>query len=105
MSAPTSQDGGKAVVVQRILAEGRALGVDLSPIVMIGDGANDMAARPPADAFIAFGGVVTREAVRSGADWFVTDMHELLEVVEGRDASELQNRATDEESRRPTGYM
>ena len=45
---------------------------------MIGDGATDMEARPPADAFIGFGGVVVREKVKQGADWFVTDMQELI---------------------------
>ena len=40
---------------------------------MIGDGVTDMQARPPADLFIGFGGVVVRESVKQGADWFVTD--------------------------------
>jgi hypothetical protein len=30
-----------------------------------------------ADAFIGYGGVVCREAVRAGADWFVRDFSEL----------------------------
>lgn len=65
---PTSRDGGKPAVVQRLKDEH-----GYSPVVMIGDGATDMQARPPADAFIGFGGVVVREKVRQGADWFVTD--------------------------------
>lgn len=28
-------------------------------------------ARPPADAFVGYGGVVVREKVAKGADWFV----------------------------------
>lgn len=35
----------------------------------------DMQAKPPADLFIGFGGVVVREAVREGADIFVTDLN------------------------------
>ena len=48
---------------------------------MVGDGVTDMHAKPPADAFIGFGGVVVREKVRDGADWFVTDLSELLDVL------------------------
>lgn len=44
-----------------------------SKVVMIGDGVTDMQARPPADAFIGYGGVVTREAVLEGADYFIKD--------------------------------
>jgi phosphoserine phosphatase len=37
-----------------------------------------MQARPPADAFIGYGGIVVRKAVQEGADWFVTDFAELV---------------------------
>jgi phosphoserine phosphatase len=40
---------------------------------MIGDGATDMQAKPPADAFIGFGGVVEREKVKLNADWYIYD--------------------------------
>lgn len=80
-------------------------------VVMIGDGATDMQvsrvfewletrrhrrfisilfdnsfssqqqARPPADAFIGYGGVVVREAVAKGADWYVHSFDELIKVV------------------------
>lgn len=50
---PTSRDGGKPAVVQTLIdAHG------YSPMVMIGDGATDMQAKPPADVFIGFGGIV-----------------------------------------------
>lgn len=65
---PTSRDGGKAAVV-KLLKESHGY----SNVVMIGDGVTDMQARPPADLFIGFGGVVVREKVQSGADWFVKD--------------------------------
>lgn len=65
---PTSRDGGKAAVVQRLKD---FHGYD--PIIMIGDGATDMQARPPANVFIGYGGVVEREAVKNGADWYVKD--------------------------------
>lgn len=47
-------------------------------VVMVGDGATDMQAKPPADAFIGYGGVVVRPAVHKGADWFVTHFDEVL---------------------------
>ena len=45
---------------------------------MVGDGATDLEARPPADGFIGYGGIVVREKVKAGADWFVTDFSELI---------------------------
>lgn len=38
-------------------------------------------AKPPADTFIGYGGVVVREKVRDGADWFVHDFNELIAIV------------------------
>lgn len=67
-SEPTSRDGGKPAVIQSLKDRH-----GYSPVVMIGDGATDMQARPPADTFIGFGGVVVREKVKQGADWFITD--------------------------------
>jgi phosphoserine phosphatase len=73
---PTSADGGKPAVIQRLKdAHG------YTPIVMIGDGATDMQAKPPADAFIGFGGVVVRESVKDGADLFISDFGDITEVV------------------------
>ncbi|GMS86226.1 hypothetical protein PENTCL1PPCAC_8401, partial [Pristionchus entomophagus] len=51
-------------------------------LVMIGDGATDLEAAPPADTFIGFGGNAIRTAVKDGADWFVTsfdDLHKSLQ--------------------------
>lgn len=45
---------------------------------MIGDGATDAEARPPADVFIGFGGNQVRDAVRKLADWFVFGFLELI---------------------------
>lgn len=73
---PTSRSGGKATAIARLQAE-RAL----SPLIMIGDGVTDLEARPPADGFIGFGGVVVREKVKAGADWFVTDFDELTAAL------------------------
>jgi len=75
-SAPTSKSGGKpAVVAQLKKAKG------YKTVVMIGDGATDMDARPPASAFIGYGGVQVRPKVKAGADWFVTSWRELMKEL------------------------
>jgi len=73
---PTSRAGGKAKVVSMLKEK---YGYD--PIFMVGDGATDMEARPPADAFIGFGGIAVRDVVRDGADWFAMDMQELIKPL------------------------
>lgn len=70
---PTSKTGGKALALEMLKAKH-----GYKNIIMVGDGATDMEARPPASAFIGFGGVVTRPAVKEGADWFVTDFEDLI---------------------------
>lgn len=72
--APTSKSHGKAEVV-RLIKETRP---GDNVLVMVGDGATDMEACPPADAFIGFGGNVERESVRQGATVYVKDFSELL---------------------------
>lgn len=70
---PTSQDGGKPAVIKSLIdAHG------YKPIVMVGDGATDLQARPPADAFVGFGGIVVREKVEKEADWFIRDFQVLI---------------------------
>jgi phosphoserine phosphatase len=50
-------------------------------MIMVGDGATDAQAKPPAKAFIGFGGVVVRETVKTAADWFVTDFEAMTRIV------------------------
>ena len=64
---PTSRSGGKPAVVAELQRAPHA------HVVMVGDGGTDLEAKPSADAFIGFGGVAERGAVRDGADWFVRD--------------------------------
>jgi hypothetical protein len=40
----------------------------MPPVMIVGDGITDLEARPPADAFIAFAGVIARDAVIAAAD-------------------------------------
>lgn len=78
-SEPTSADMGKPKAVARIKQEG-----GFETVVMVGDGATDGQAKPPANAFIGFGGVVAREAVKAKADWFVFDFEEMTKLVLSR---------------------
>lgn len=73
---PTSRDGGKPAVL-RSLARDHGY----KTMVMIGDGATDLQARPPAKAFIGYGGVAARQKVMDGADWFVRDFGDLIDAV------------------------
>ncbi|GFG31647.1 hypothetical protein Cfor_09469 [Coptotermes formosanus] len=73
---PTSRNGGKGEVI-KMLKEKHGY----SNIVLIGDGATDLEASPPADAFIGYGGNVIREEVKSKAKWFVTDFRELIDAL------------------------
>jgi len=73
---PTSHDGGKPAVL-KLLKKERGY----KTMLMVGDGATDLQARPPAKAFIGFGGVKVREKVKAGADWFVNSFSEVLDVL------------------------
>eukprot|EP00977_Amphora_coffeiformis_P005565 scaffold1170_cov174-Amphora_coffeaeformis.AAC.49 len=73
---PTSQDMGKPKALQMIQ---QAHGY--KKMVMVGDGATDAQAKPPAKAFIGFGGVAVREKVKATADWFVTDFSDLTKII------------------------
>lgn len=72
----TSRSGGKGAVIQMLK---NSFGYTV--MIMIGDGATDLEACPPADAFIGFGGNVVREMVQSKASWFVMDFQEIINVL------------------------
>lgn len=74
---PTSADMGKPKAVQKIKDE-----YGYNTVVMVGDGATDAQAKPPADAFIGFGGVAVREAVKQKACWYVYDFEAMTDVVQ-----------------------
>ena len=79
-SEPTSQDMGKPKALQGIQADHPSY----ETIVMVGDGATDAQAKPPAKAFVGFGGVVVREPVKKQSDWFVTSFDDMTKIVEMR---------------------
>lgn len=79
-TAPTSRDGGKADVLRALKAS-----YGYSPLIMVGDGATDLQARPPADVFVGYGGIADREVVRKGADWFVRDWDAFTALIRERE--------------------
>ncbi|XP_007530110.2 phosphoserine phosphatase [Erinaceus europaeus] len=74
---PTAESGGKGKVIKLLKEK-----FHFKKIVMIGDGATDMEACPPADVFIGFGGNVIRQQVKDNAEWYITDFVELLGALE-----------------------
>ncbi|MBA3699301.1 MAG: phosphoserine phosphatase SerB [Planctomycetes bacterium] len=76
-NAFTSRSGGKGTAIRDLKNR-----FGYAPLIMVGDGATDLEARPPADGFIGYGGIVVREKVKAGADWFVTDFAELVAALD-----------------------
>uniref|UniRef100_UPI00398E8402 phosphoserine phosphatase isoform X2 n=1 Tax=Pristiophorus japonicus TaxID=55135 RepID=UPI00398E8402 len=74
---PTAESGGKGRIIS-LLKEERGF----KKVVMIGDGATDLEACPPADAFIGFGGNIVRQQVKEKAKWFVTSFKEIIGELE-----------------------
>lgn len=76
---PTSADQGKPKALRTIKEK-----YGYETMVMVGDGATDAQAKPPADSFIGFGGVVAREVVKEKACWFVRDFEAMIAIVENK---------------------
>nr|XP_006641085.1 PREDICTED: phosphoserine phosphatase [Lepisosteus oculatus] len=73
----TAESGGKGRVISFLKKK-----YELQKVVMIGDGATDLEACPPANAFIGFGGNVVRPQVKEKSAWYVTSFGELLKELE-----------------------
>ncbi|XP_031638137.1 phosphoserine phosphatase-like, partial [Contarinia nasturtii] len=76
VNQPTSRTGGKSEAIHIILKSSERAGS--VNVTMIGDGATDLEASPPANNFIGYGGNVIREEVREHATFYVTDFQELI---------------------------
>ncbi|XP_065137811.1 phosphoserine phosphatase [Paramisgurnus dabryanus] len=76
-SQPTAESGGKGKVISLLKER-----YGFKNVVMIGDGATDLEACPPASAFIGFGGNVVRQQVKEKASWYVTSFDELIQELE-----------------------
>jgi phosphoserine phosphatase len=71
--SPLATAKGKATVVQRLYLP--------RPLLVVGDGITDLAARPAADAFAAFTGFAWRPAVVRAADHELSTFDQLLHLV------------------------
>ncbi|XP_042911783.1 phosphoserine phosphatase isoform X2 [Parasteatoda tepidariorum] len=76
---PTCEQDGKAQVAAYLKHRH-----GYQRLVMIGDGATDLVASPPADLFIGFGGNQIRERVKKEAKWFVTSFDELRKELQNQ---------------------
>jgi phosphoserine phosphatase len=74
-ASPLARAGGKAEVIRGWALPG--------PVLLVGDGATDLEARPAVDAFAAFMGVVERPAIAAAADYVLRapDLRPLLAIV------------------------
>jgi len=50
-------------------------------IIMIGDGMNDVQAKPPANVFIGYGGNVIRNIVKEKSCWYIYDYKSMINVL------------------------
>lgn len=73
---PSTRSGGKPEVV-------KSLRDKYSPrkIVAIGDGVSDLESKSVVDMFIGFGRYAIRERVKQEADFFITDLQEIVSLV------------------------
>jgi phosphoserine phosphatase len=71
--SPLTTTAGKATVVQRLYLP--------RPLLVVGDGITDLAARPAADAFAAYTGFAYRPAVARAADHELSTFEQLLRLV------------------------
>lgn len=74
-SAPTARQGGKQIVIRNIRARNKGR------IAFVGDGVTDLETEPVVDAFIGFGGVVSRPSVRTRATRFVDSFDQLVPLL------------------------
>jgi len=73
---PTSQQDGKARVISYLKQH-----FGYRRVIMVGDGATDLEAFPPADTFIGFGGNQIRPKIKQAAPWFVLSFYDLIEEL------------------------
>jgi len=83
-NAPTSRDGGKTDVVKNLRATYK-----YEDVIMVGDGATDLQAKTTdaATLFIGYGGCVKRKIVKEGADYFIKDWNDLLNIIDSTSIS------------------
>jgi len=74
----TSADMGKPKAIGKILQDNPKF----ETIIMVGDGATDAQTKPPATAFIGYGGVAVRDCVKEKACWYVHDFTAMNDIIQ-----------------------
>ena len=72
--SPLARSGGKRRLIESLADLAR-------PVLLVGDGATDLEARPAVDAFACFTGVTRRDTVAAAADHVIADLREVLPLV------------------------
>jgi phosphoserine phosphatase len=72
---PTTYNGGKPEIIEKLKAEHQA-----EKVIMVGDGVSDLETKDQVDHFVGFGGFTPREKVKQEAEFFITQLRELLEL-------------------------
>ena len=70
---PTTRNLGKNEIIRQWKAA-----MLPEKVLMIGDGTSDLETKPDVDLMIGFGGVVSRDKVKSGAEAWITQLDDLL---------------------------
>jgi len=73
---PTTRNLGK----NEIIREWKSAMMPQS-VIMVGDGISDLETKPDVDLMIGYGGVVDREAVRKGANYWITNLNDLIKFL------------------------
>ena len=84
--SPLARSGGKAEIIRGWHLPG--------PVLLVGDGATDLEARPAVDAFAAYTGVACRPGVADAADWVLADASLAPVLALAADASDRARLAT-----------
>ncbi|MEO1374782.1 MAG: HAD-IB family phosphatase [Cyanobacteria bacterium J06635_10] len=74
---PSTRSGGKPEVIKSLLNK-----YSPTKVVAVGDGVSDLESKPIVDMFIGFGRYVLREKIKQEADYFITDLQEIISLVE-----------------------
>jgi phosphoserine phosphatase len=79
VEGPLTISSGKPEIIRELKGEQKGR------VFMIGDGSSDLATRSFVDLFVGYGGVVSREKVKSGSDVFIesTSLAPVLPLVAG----------------------
>ena len=72
--SPLARSGGKRRLIEGLMDLPR-------PALLVGDGATDLEARPAVEAFACFTGVTRHDAVAAAADFVISDLREVLDLV------------------------